>query len=293
MKDNIFSKNFLSYINSLTINAPKMISKKQIIGEHQVRNIGDNDDFYDYRSYNSGDDLRHIDWNIFRRHKKLFVKRFHKQQHLKVKVIIDNSQSLYFEEERIKCALKMAASLCLAAKNSKFDIQVITLTGNFKFTVSHSNRFSLNKIISELPKILNLKSSKIKNIKLNLRPDADIIFFISDFYRFRNLANTLKTFNNSKVPIIPVRIYRKHDQEPNINGNLELTDCNYQDTTQVAIDNKLITLYKQAYKKFEENIATYCKNRYIPIFAINADNVLCPQLSFNFVNGCLDLQQIK
>ena len=293
MKNIVFNKKFLKYINSLTVKAPKALNRKQLIGEHQIKNVGDNDDFYDYRGYNSGDDLRHIDWNIFQRHKKLIVKRFHKQQHLKIRVVIDNSESLYFEEERIKCALKTALALCVAVLNSKFDVELTTLAGKFNLFVSHSNKYFLNRLISELPKILTQRSALKKQAKLNFRTDAELVFFISDFYKFRDLNSLLQTFNNSKMPIIPVRIYRKHDKNPKFKGNFEFTDCNHKDMTVVAINNKVIANYKQAYNQFEENLANYCKNKYLPIFALNADNILHPQLSFNFVNGCLNLRHIK
>src|SRR3989304_720045 len=63
-------------------------------GERLTKRRGESVEFADYRSYVSGDDLRFLDWNIYARLEKLFLKLFLQEEDLHVSVLIDVSRSM-------------------------------------------------------------------------------------------------------------------------------------------------------------------------------------------------------
>ena len=65
-------------------------------GERRSPNRGVGMEFADYRVYEPGDDLRHVDWNIYARLGKLFIKLFHADEGLPLALLIDNSRSMAF-----------------------------------------------------------------------------------------------------------------------------------------------------------------------------------------------------
>src|SRR5437763_13697394 len=70
-----------------------------ITGLHKSPFHGFSVEFAEHRLYNTGESTRHIDWKLFGRSDKLFVKRFEEETNLRCQLIIDNSSSMNFPEE--------------------------------------------------------------------------------------------------------------------------------------------------------------------------------------------------
>jgi uncharacterized protein (DUF58 family) len=70
-----------------------------ITGLHKSPFHGFSVEFAEHRTYNTGESTKHIDWKLFGRSDKLFVKRFEEETNLRCQLIIDNSSSMHFPEE--------------------------------------------------------------------------------------------------------------------------------------------------------------------------------------------------
>jgi uncharacterized protein (DUF58 family) len=81
-------------------------------GGHLSKRRGHGLEFADYRIYTPGDDFRHIDWNVYGRQDRLYVRQFREEQDLNVSFLIDSSQSMGFGQEQSK--YDMACRLALA-----------------------------------------------------------------------------------------------------------------------------------------------------------------------------------
>ena len=86
-------------------------------GMHESPFHGYSIEFNDYRNYQPGDDLRHLDWRYFARADKLCIKRYEQETNLQFHVISDTSKSMGYRGERAWCskldyAKVVAASLC-------------------------------------------------------------------------------------------------------------------------------------------------------------------------------------
>jgi len=67
-----------------------------ITGLHKSPFHGFSVEFAEHRLYNPGESIRHIDWKLFGRTEKLFVKKFEEETNLRCQIVIDNSSSMYF-----------------------------------------------------------------------------------------------------------------------------------------------------------------------------------------------------
>ena len=63
-------------------------------GTHRSKKLGASLDFSDYREYHPGDDLRHIDWNVYARTEKPFIKRFLDEQEMRIHILLDPTKSM-------------------------------------------------------------------------------------------------------------------------------------------------------------------------------------------------------
>jgi len=76
----------------------KQVVEGFITGLHKSPFHGFSVEFAEHRLYNTGESTKHIDWKLFARSEKLFVKRFEEETNLRCQIVIDNSSSMYFPE---------------------------------------------------------------------------------------------------------------------------------------------------------------------------------------------------
>ena len=89
-----------------------------ISGLHKSPDFGFSQEFAEYKAYNPGDDLRHVDWNVFARSEKMVLKRFKGETNCQVSVLLDVSKSMDYGSHgttKLEYAKFLAASVCYLA----------------------------------------------------------------------------------------------------------------------------------------------------------------------------------
>jgi uncharacterized protein (DUF58 family) len=108
----------LARISSLDLVA-KTVVDGFISGLHRSPDFGFSQEFAEYRAYNPGDDLRHVDWNVFARTERAYLKRYRGETNCQVNVLLDTSRSMKYSSrgsmEKLEYARFLAASVCYLA----------------------------------------------------------------------------------------------------------------------------------------------------------------------------------
>jgi len=89
-----------------------------VAGLHRSPDFGFSQEFAEYRAYSQGDDLRHVDWNVFARTEKCFLKRYRGETNTQLLVLLDTSASMAYGSQavtKLDYARFVAASLCYMA----------------------------------------------------------------------------------------------------------------------------------------------------------------------------------
>src|SRR5918992_1735197 len=107
--ETFFDTEFLRKLERLHLIA-KRLSWAGARGEHAASRKGFSLEFSDYRRYHQGDDLRYIDWNIYRRLERLLLKVFTAEEEMNIYLLLDTSRSMA-EGTKIDYAKKVAAAL--------------------------------------------------------------------------------------------------------------------------------------------------------------------------------------
>src|SRR5687768_2320494 len=105
----IFDADFLKRLERLHLVA-KRLDWAGAGGEHAASRKGYSLEFSDYRRYQRGDDLRYVDWNIYRRLDRLVLKVFTAEEELNIYLLVDTSASMA-SATKIDYAKKVAAAL--------------------------------------------------------------------------------------------------------------------------------------------------------------------------------------
>src|SRR6187402_3232202 len=102
---------FMARLDQLDVMSRKLLAGK-LKGERRSKRRGQSVEFADYRNYVVGDDLRFIDWNIYARLDKLFLKLFQEEEDLSLYVLVDTSASMnYGDPNKALYAKQVAAAL--------------------------------------------------------------------------------------------------------------------------------------------------------------------------------------
>ncbi len=104
----LFENTVLNQIERMRLKPMRRLTNRSR-GEHLSGKGGSSTDFADYRDYAAGDDLRYVDWNIFARLHRPYIKQFQHEEELHVVLIIDASTSMLFENKLLR-ARQLAAA---------------------------------------------------------------------------------------------------------------------------------------------------------------------------------------
>ena len=151
-----------------------------ILGLHKSPFHGFSVEFAEHRLYNPGDPLRHIDWRVYGRTDKLFVKRFEEETNLRCAIVLDTSSSMQFPEDdkrpsKMQFSCICAASLLLLMKRQLDASSLITFDeGVNYFSDCRSSNSHYRMLINELQKTIDYQSkNKHTNAAAALHQVAD------------------------------------------------------------------------------------------------------------------------
>lgn len=130
-----------------------------ITGLHKSPFHGFSVEFAEHRQYNSGESVRHVDWKLYGRTDRLYVKKYQEETNLRCHILIDTSSSMYFPQVRSgeKTFNKIGFSLCAAAvlatmlvrQRDAVGLHFFSSSDGFKTEVK-SNQAHLKYLLSEL-----------------------------------------------------------------------------------------------------------------------------------------------
>ena len=122
-KNQYLSSEIISKLDNLHIIAKKVV-EGFIVGLHKSPYHGFSVEFSDHRSYGPGDEVRHIDWKLWGKTNRFFVKRYEEETNLKAHIMIDQSGSMKYSSHsinKLEYSKMLAASLSyMLIKKSRF-----------------------------------------------------------------------------------------------------------------------------------------------------------------------------
>ena len=137
----------------------KQVVEGFIIGLHKSPFHGFSVEFAEHRLYNTGDNLKHIDWKVFGRSDKLFIKKYEEETNLRCQLVIDSSSSMLFPQDRqvankLQFACLAAASIATILKKQLDASGLSIIDTDLKLhTQCKSNTVHQKMLMTELEKL--------------------------------------------------------------------------------------------------------------------------------------------
>jgi uncharacterized protein (DUF58 family) len=167
-----------------------------ISGMHRSPDFGFSQEFAEYRAYNEGDDLRHVDWNVFARSERMYLKRYRGETNCQVNVLLDTSGSMKFGSkglEKLEYAKFLCASILYLAHLQRDAAGLVVFDDEVRNFVSPSTRQGqLHRLLHAVEQAAPGKRTDIT------RPFAHLM----DFLRRRGMVAVISDFWDQPQKVI-------------------------------------------------------------------------------------------
>lgn len=239
-------------IEALSLN-PKLSSDKGNSGQRKSKGHGNSMEFSDFREYFPGDDIRKIDWNIYGRFEKLFVKLFQEEREVLFNIIIDNSISMdYGEPSKLDISKQLAALLAYIILNNEDRVMIHHLDGEkLKSSARFKSKNSFFNLVKSL-ELIETSSSKLseKIIKNDFYNGVSI--YISDFYDEEALRS-IKYLSYKHQRLVLLQTMSDEELNPKESGELRLIDSENGSFKDIKLNARIIESYKEKLADFIES----------------------------------------
>lgn len=236
-----------SYITSDLFNSLDLIHlrfSKELRGFFAGSNIsrvyGSSLDFADYKEYAFGDDIRLIDWNLYTRLQKHYIKLFHDERQMNVEIYFDTSASMNKPVIKAEYASAVAVILSYLALKSNNRVSIFPLIGD-EVDQRFKNISTKEIFFKKIDDFLTLKykdevdisKAIISNHNFN-KEAKGLTVIISDFLMDNDYEKAVKYLQFQKRQVLLLQILSKEETEPNYLGRINFLDSEmvFGDTTK-------------------------------------------------------------
>lgn len=294
----LFDPEFLSALQNFTLRLSR-IQKGGRLAEQKSTARGQGLEFADYKGYVPGDDLRAIDWNIYNRLGKIFVRVFEEQQDLPVYFLVDVSSSMFLESTpRIHAALRTTLALSAIALSQHDSIGLFPFAEEMQIKVKSSS--GKRNIMRTAQHLVDLEeqqggtslATSITHLA-NIRLRQGLVVIISDFFDEEGLDKVIAAMKQLRHRILLVQMTQPWDadpeQNPELYGDVRLQDCESDAMAEVTITPAIIHRYKEIYQQFNQQLEDFAKSYSAGFTRIDASGDVLKQLTKLFESGGLQL----
>lgn len=242
----ILPDDWISKISRLSIATSSKL-RGQHKGSHRSQRFGASLDFSDFREYTLGDDVRQVDWNVFARTEKYFIKRFLDEQEMRVHILLDATRSMG-EEKKWLFARQIAAALGLMVLNRDDRLSFSYVGENHAIPFRKKGatyRKPFLQVVSNLEDASGVGSFAQEGIKV-LPKDSTVLFIVTDGLEpMANWEQFLKRLPRFSGDVRCIQIVTEEELKPSFSGDVRLIDSETASDVNVSVSNRVLTNYEK------------------------------------------------
>lgn len=291
MPTSLLSPDFLRRLEQLQLLAARR-AKSTLRGERRSRARGQSVEFADHRNYVFGDDLRYLDWNLYGRLDRLFLKLYEEERELPVRILLDASESMTFGEPvKFDFARQVAAAIGYVALCGFDRVSVVPFPDNAEESPLRNALRSVRGRRSALGMFQNLGQLTAKgpaDLNAALRRgaiearQAGLAVVLSDFLDPAGYETGLGALLARGFQVDVVHVLAPEELEPTTYGDLRLVDSETGGQQEVTFGRYRLAAYRKTVQAFCQRLREFCAARGMNYFlassATSLEELLLRQL---------------
>jgi uncharacterized protein (DUF58 family) len=280
MPDALLTPDLLRRLEQFQLLAARR-AKSSLRGERRSRARGQSVEFADYRSYVPGDDFRYLDWNLYGRLERLFLKLYEEERELPVTIFLDASESMAFGEPRkFNFARQVAAAVAYVALCGFDRVSLRVFPDHPDEAPARGALRSVRGKKSALELFRNLGqlqaggsadfNQALRRGALQAR-HAGLAVILSDFLDPAGYEDGLRALIGRRFQVSAVQILAPDELTPTAYGDLRLIDSETGGQQEVTFGKYRLKAYQQTVESFCQRLREYCRGRGIGFFRASSD----------------------
>jgi len=260
----LFDEKFLRQLERLAILSKRAMAG-EIQGERRSPKRGQSVEFADYRNYTRGDDFRQIDWNVYARLERFFVKLFVEEEDLTVHLLIDTSRSMdWGKPAKLWYAQRAAAALGYIALANFDRVTVSAFSAGLSQTMQP--RRGKQQAFALFDFLASLSVDGTTDMRTSLRryaqqiPRPGPLMLISDLLD-PGWQDGLRALQSRPFEITILHVLSPDEIDPSLEGDLRLIDVETGRPIEVTADFDLLNRYRENVRHWFEEIRGFCGRR--------------------------------
>jgi uncharacterized protein (DUF58 family) len=266
MAEPLFDPAFLRKLDRLSLTTRQaMLGDLQ--GERRSPRRGSSVEFADFRPYTPGDDIRQLDWNLYARMEKFFLKMFVAEEELTVHLLLDNTASMNWGEPNKLDFARRAAGV----------FGYITLSSLDRVTVSsyadgaqeqlpgvRGKRGAL-PLFSFLQKIRPGASANLLSAckRYSQRTKVGGPLLLCSDLMDPDWKEALRVLNSQRFEVTVLHILAPQELKPALDGDFRLIDAETGEAVEISADLETLQRYEQHLKEWQSEVESFCSGRNI------------------------------
>ena len=244
----------------------RKIFRGRLKGERRSRRKGQSVEFADFRNYVSGDDIRFIDWNIYARLDRLFLKLFLEEEDLHFFTLIDASASMDFgSPTKLHFAKQLAAALGFIGlcRADRVKLEVLGAS-RLRPGPPLRGRRDVWRMLEYLEGVTPGQNVPLADglREFCLRNKGQgILLLISDLLDKNGYENGLRFLLTQPLDVYVVHVLSREEIEPDLRGDLKLVDCEDADFAEISVSRPLLQRYQRTLASFLDGAREFCLRR--------------------------------
>ncbi|HEY1218561.1 MAG TPA: DUF58 domain-containing protein [Bryobacteraceae bacterium] len=244
MLQRFLNPSILASISGLDLVA-KTVVDGFVAGLHRSPDFGFSQEFAEYSPYTPGDDLRRIDWNVYARTERMYLKRYHGETNSSLTILLDASNSMQFGSHgvnKMDYARYLAASLFyLAIRGQRDAAGLITFDDEIRNYIRPSTRQGqLHRLLAGLEQAearARTDFAKPMRYFMELLRRRGIVLIVSDFWESpESIIRTIEPLRFRGNEVVLFHVLDPEDVHPKLNGPAILVDLETEAKLEVTPD---------------------------------------------------------
>lgn len=276
--EDLLSSELIARLDPLDLSSKKVFFGK-LKGERRSKKRGQSVEFADHRPYSTGDDIRHIDWNIFARLDQIFMKMFLEEEDLSLQLVLDCSASSDCgEPSKFLFMQKAVMALGYVGLVNLNRVGATAMGAGDSGVVSNVRDLRGRRRVHELAKwVCSLEPSgdfsfkeAAERISMTRRGKGLMLVF-SDFFFKEGFEEGLRRMVGHGYDVFVIQVLSPQEIDPPLTGDLRLKDLEDADTAEVTISAPLLKKYKANLAAYCQHLGSFCARREMTHMTVRSD----------------------
>ncbi len=265
MSSSLLAPEFFGKLEQLELVAKRLLLGR-FKGDRLSKRKGTSVEFADHRHYVVGDDFRFLDWNLYARLDRLFIRLFQEEEDLQLNVLVDVSKSMDFgTPTKLQYAKQVAAALAYIGLVNMDRVTVGGLSNDFlPGPRTMRGKKSLRRLLEFLDQLAPTNKGKLSAALKSFCVQAGsrgIVVLVTDFLDKAGFEEPLRMLLARQMEVYAIQVLAPEEIDPALQGDLRLVDVEDDDLAEVTVTPALIKRYRKNLAAYQSALTGFCRQR--------------------------------